>query len=185
MTTDLRREALALLDRSGAILDTAREVSRVARAAGIDASVIGGVAVVLHGHVRTTMDVDVLVTGATDSFASALRANGFEFDAKQREFSLGGIPVHPVTLRQVEKPARRSVEIDGVRTVSLADLVAMKLRSGSKNLLRAQDLADVIGLMRAQRLRSSFARNLDADLRPAFRELARALAAEERDDDGP
>jgi hypothetical protein len=32
--------------------------------------------------------------------------------------------------------------------VTLADLINVKLRSGSTNLLQAQDLADVIGLIR-------------------------------------
>lgn len=47
----LRKEALLLLQGRGAILEIAREVSSILQAAGIDAVVVGGVAVVLHGHV--------------------------------------------------------------------------------------------------------------------------------------
>lgn len=48
--TNLRDEALLLLDKRGEVLDIAREVSRLMRAAGIPGIVIGGIAVVLHGH---------------------------------------------------------------------------------------------------------------------------------------
>lgn len=54
----------------------------------------------------------------------------------------------------------------------------MKLRSGTTNLLRAQDLADVIGLARHHRLTGEFAARLDKSLRPAFRKIARALRDE-------
>jgi hypothetical protein len=63
--------------------------------------------------------------------------------------------------------------------VTLADLIDMKLRSGSTNLLRAQDLADVIGLIRHHRLTSGFARHLDKALRPAFRQLVRMIQRED------
>jgi hypothetical protein len=60
----------------------------------------------------------------------------------------------------------------------LADLINMKLRSGATNLLRAQDLADVIGLIRHHQLSSGFARHLDKALRPAFRKLVRLIQRE-------
>ena len=75
-------------------------------------------------------------------------------------------------------PLQQMVDIEGITTVTLADLIGMKLRSGSTNLLRAQDLADVIGLMRHHRLTSSFARHLDKSLRPAFRKLVRMMQQE-------
>jgi hypothetical protein len=54
----------------------------------------------------------------------------------------------------------------------------MKLRSGTANLLRAQDLADVIGLIRCRKLTGEFARHLGRSLRPTFRKLARAIERE-------
>jgi hypothetical protein len=44
--------------------------------------------------------------------------------------------------------------------------------------LRAQDLADVIGLLRHHRLTSGFAQHLDKALRPAFRKLVRMIQQE-------
>src|SRR5207253_874843 len=61
ITMDLRHEALLMLDKRGAVLETARTISRIMRQHHVPGAIIGGVAVVLHGHVRTTKDVDVLV----------------------------------------------------------------------------------------------------------------------------
>ena len=54
----------------------------------------------------------------------------------------------------------------------------MKLRSGLENLLRAQDLADVIGLARHHKITSEFSSCPDKSLRPGFRKIARALRDE-------
>ncbi len=71
-----------------------------------------------------------------------------------------------------------AIEIDGLSTVTLADLIEMKLRSCSKNLLRAQDLADGIGLIHQHKLRNEFAEHLDKTLRSAFRKLVRLIERE-------
>jgi hypothetical protein len=75
MAASIREEALLILRGRGAILDTAREVSAVLRAQGIEGGVIGGVAVVLHGHVPTTVDVDVH-TPQVERLAAALGRGG-------------------------------------------------------------------------------------------------------------
>jgi hypothetical protein len=177
-TTASRNEALRLLEHGGAILDTARDVSDLLRAAGIAGAVIGGVAVVLHGHVRTTVDVEVLVPDAAEHMAELLTAHGFTLDSARGESVREGIPAHLVLPDQAGPLSGDRVEIDGITTVPLADLIAMKLRSGTANLLRAQDLADVIGLIRHHRLDGGYARNLEKSLRPEFRKLARAIRRE-------
>jgi hypothetical protein len=174
----LRNEALGLLDKRSAILDLARELSQLMLSAGVPGVVIGGIAVVLHGHVRTTKDIDVFIAGSTESLAQLLMANGFGFDSARREFLREGIPVHLVTLEQLEQEPRKTVEIEGITTVSLEDLIAIKLRSGSSNVLRAQDLADAIGLIRHHRLTGEFARHLDKSLRPTYRRLIKELKRE-------
>lgn len=179
----LRGEALRMIEGRGAILETAREVSALLREAGLAGAVIGGVAVVLHGHRRATDDVDVYVEDA-QAVALALAAGGFDFDADRREFVKGDVPVHLVKVEQLGAPPRVVVEIEGVTTVSLVDLIEMKLRSGGANLLRAQDLADVIGLARRHALGGAFAGRLAKDVRPAFRKIAKALKAE-RESGGP
>jgi hypothetical protein len=172
----LRDEALHLLDKRGTILDVAREVSVVMRDAGVDCAVVGGVAVVLHGYVRTTMDVDLFVPGPLADASTALRQAGFSFHRAQREFRRERVPVHLVTPEQARPTPTHFDEIEEVRVVSLVDLIALKLTLGMRDPLRAIDIADVIGLIRARRLTSAFAAKLPQPVRAAFRTLARAVA---------
>lgn len=170
-----------MLENRGAVLETAREVSRLMAEAGIAGAVIGGVAVVLHGYVRTTTDVDILVDPPLERMRDVLAAHGFVYDNERREFVKNGIPVHLVRPADAAVARRGEPEsIDGVTAVSLSDLIEMKLRSGSTNPLRAIDLADVIGLMRHHRLTGEFASQLDKPLRKPFRKLARLIRDEEK-----
>ncbi len=173
-----RAAALALMDRRGPILDAARGVSALLRDAHVPAVVIGGIAVVLHGHWRATRDIDLLVAPPLEPVADLLVAHGFELVAARREFVREDIPVQLVLPEQTGTPPDRGIEIEGILTASLPDLIAMKLRSGTRNLVRAQDLADVIGLIRCHALTGEFARHLDKSLRPAFRKLVRAVERE-------
>jgi hypothetical protein len=177
-TCELREEALKLLERRGKILELARELSQLMRRQAIPGVVIGGIAVLLHGHVRATDDIDVFVDPASPGLKDLLIAAGFQFDEQRRESLRYGVPVQFVTRDLVDKPPRRTVEIDGIITISLADLIGMKLESGSTNLLRAQDLADVIAWIRHHGLGSDFARHLDESLRPTWRKLIKALRQE-------
>lgn len=177
----LRNEALLLLDKKGAVLDMAREVTNLLRAAGIAGAVIGGVAVVLHGHLRTTKDVDILVSPPLESLVELLTSNGFVFDRDAKEFVKHGVPVHLVLPDQIGAPPKEQIDLEGITTISLADLINMKLRSGSSNPLRAQDLADVIGLIRHHSLTSGFASQVDKALRPEFRKLVRLIRQERRE----
>jgi len=167
-----------MLNKRGALLDIAREISDLMRAAGIPGVVVGGVAVVLHGHVRTTNDIDIFLQPPLESLAELLNANGFTFNKERKEFVKHGVPVHLMLPDQVGTLRVEAIEIEGITTVTLVDLINMKLRSGSQNLLRAQDLADVIGLIRQRQLTSDFAWHLDKALRPAFRKLIRMIVQE-------
>ncbi len=148
------------------------------RQAEIPGVIIGGIAVVLHGHLRATEDIDVFLDQPLEPMADMLVEAGFQYDKKRREFVRGEVPVHLVTREQVANPPRHAIEIDGITTVSLPDLIEMKLKSGSENILRAQDLADVIGLIRKNRLTGEFARHLTKALRPVYRKLVKAIETE-------
>lgn len=178
MVHNVREEALLTLQGRGAILDVAREASALLRAEKIDGAVIGGVAVVLHGHIRTTVDVDIY-TADSERLAAVLRDGGFVFEPQSRQFVKNDVPVHLVTISQLKVAPSGYEEIEGIRTVTLASLIDMKLRSGTENLLRAQDLADVIGLIHANHLAGEFARQINKDLRPEFRKLVRAIRRRE------
>ena len=56
----------------------------------------------------------------------------------------------------------------------------MKLRSGTRSILRAKDIGDVIGLIRHHHLTKEFVRRLDKDLRPEFGKLVDAIENERR-----
>jgi hypothetical protein len=174
MTAEIREEALLTLQGRGAILDIARQVSSLLRDEGIEGAVIGGVAVVLHGHVRTTVDVDVFASDH-ERLAAVLREKGFEFEPDQRQFVKEGVPIHLVTISQLEVPPSRFEDREGILTVSLADLINIKLRTGTTDPLRAQDLADVIGLIEANSLTAAFVPSIRKELRGEFRKLVQAI----------
>jgi len=117
MIRPLRDEVFLLLEGRGAILETAREVTRVLRDAALDGAVIGGVAVVLHGYWRTTSDVDVFVPGDLRPMGEALRKAGFRFNRPRREFTRKAVPVYLVTKEQTRTTPREFIEVDGVQTV--------------------------------------------------------------------
>jgi len=172
---DLDREAMLMLEERGAVLATAVWVSRILAEAGVDAAVIGGIAVVLHGHLRTTRDVDLLVRGDLSTCKSVLQSTGLVYDAPNRQFLCDGVPVHMVSEDLVQPPPGPFTTVRGIITLTLADLISVKLHSGVSNLVRAQDIADVIGLIRARKLGASFARKLNRNLRGEFRKLVEAV----------
>src|SRR5436309_2291900 len=119
----LRNEALLILEGKGTILDVARQITQLLQQHKIPGAIIGGVAAVLHNHVRTTMDVDVWVPGDLALVGECLQKAGGSFDAKQHEFKLGQVPVHLVGTDQTGYAPTTMVEIEEIRTVSLADLI--------------------------------------------------------------
>jgi hypothetical protein len=148
------------------------------REAGLLGAVIGGIAVVLHGHIRTTKDIDIFSPPPIEPLAELLKAHGFTFDRKQRAFLKRGVPIHLVLPDHTGSLSGHLIEIEEVTTVPLHDLINMKLRSGGTGLLHAQDVADVIGLIRHHQLTGNFARRLDQPLRATFRKLARLVRQE-------
>jgi hypothetical protein len=164
-----------MLEKRGAVLETARRVSALLRANDVEGAIIGGVAVVLHGHVRTTKDVDVFVMDSLTTFRPILEEAGALYDPKNREFRLDAIPIHLVDEKMAQPTPRKTVVIDEITTVSLPDLINLKLRSGLRNIRRTQDIADVIGLIEHHKLSGAFASKLDKSLQKEFRELVRAL----------
>lgn len=133
----------------------------------------------LHGHVRTTIDIDVYSPEPAERLIGVLESLGFSLDRGRKEFVREALIVHVVRPEQVGTPPGPPIEIDGVTTVSLADLISMKLKSGLAKMTRAQNLADVIGLIRRCDLKGGFASRLPEDLRPEFRKLVRAIREEE------
>jgi hypothetical protein len=130
--------------------------------------VIGGVACVLHGYVRATTDVDILIERTlanAERVLKALASVGYGF---AREWGAEEILQRPITVIgddpavdvftvawkvKYEQAVKRSsvVEVDGVPIplIAIADLIETK-RTG-----RALDAADIEALEEIVRLRGS------------------------------
>jgi len=144
---------------------------RVTEATG--APVIGGVAVILHGGGRSTSDVDI-VSDDLWTTHTQLEDAGILWDSKRREHSVDGIAVHLVPtemLGEAGTKINRTSTLRGVKVVSLADLVRIKLASGLANAARAKDLAHVVDLIQRVPLTKAFAAKLPPHLRAPFKKL--------------
>jgi predicted nucleotidyltransferase len=129
--------------------------------------VIGGVACILHGHVRATTDLDILIEPTEENAARVLEAlervgYGFAREWQPREIAdkpvtvIGDDPAVDIftiawTLRYPDALARSIIaNVDGIAVplIGLDDLIATK-RTG-----RRQDAADVEVLEEIGRLRA-------------------------------
>ena len=68
-------------------------------------------------------------------------------------------------------PAAAGVERDGIRYLSLAKLIELKLASGLTNPLRLKDIADIQELILLLKLPADFAEKLDPFVRAKYLEL--------------
>lgn len=147
--------------------DLVAELQHVARAlasASVELALCGGMALAVHGHVRATRGIDIMVRTAERGRAlAALKEAGFDLPAQPMTFGAGtpierhvqrvskslGKELLTVDLIVVE-PAfaevwagRLRFDRDGVviPVVSRSGLIAMKRAAG-----RPQDLADIAAL---------------------------------------
>lgn len=171
---------------------TMRALARRLSQEGIEYAVVGGMALVLHGYRRETVDVDVLLSkegrevfsqnlvghGYTPSFPGARKGfrdtdTGVQIDIlTQGEFPGDGRP-KPVSFPD---PAGASIDIDGIRIVTLEKLIELKLASGMTAPHRLRDLADVQELIKIRRLPADLAERLDPYVRNKYLDLWNAVA---------
>jgi len=156
---------------------------------GIDFALAGGLAVGLRGHLRLTVDVDILMTaegvkrfkeqwlgkGYVEKFSGSkgvrdtetgvpidfLIAGEFPGDGRPKPVSFPD----PGSIQQGDAP---------YRLLDLRTLIELKLASGMSAPDRLVDLADVLALIRANGLAEAFATSLDPSVREKYLELWRA-----------
>ncbi len=134
-------------------------------AAGVKYVVVGGFAVALHGVVRATKDIDILIEATIDNAARALKAlEGLPWGIS-RELDPSEVVANPITIIGDDPrvdiltlawsvrypdaaPKAQTVDIDGV-TIPFADLDTL-IRT--KQTDRFQDKADVESLEQVKRL---------------------------------
>jgi hypothetical protein len=165
-------------------------------AAGIDFALMGGLALGEHGHVRLTVDVDILITAdGLRHFKATYLGRGFveKFPGSRgvRDTETG-VSIDFVVAGHYPgdgnpKPVRFPVPTvfekgqKAIRLVDLRSLVELKLASGQSAAHRIQDLADVVALIRANGLAQDFASQLDASVRDKYIELWRAAQVRDQD----
>jgi hypothetical protein len=170
----------------------AQQCHKVLSGAHVPHALVGGVAVCLHGYQRNTTDLDVLIRkeDAQDVRLSFER-DGYKWHAKDAQFlSPAGIAIQLLlsgdkagrdseVLLPDPADARTTTEVEGLPVLTLARLIETKIACGEGSVRRMhKDFADVVELIIANRLNSSFARYLHKSVRPTYRRLARASRGE-------
>jgi len=72
-------------------------------------------------------------------------------------------------------PEESTIEIDGIKTVSLEKLIELKLASGMTAPHRLKDLADVQEIIKIKNLSADFAEKLNPFVREKYLELQKAV----------
>ena len=176
-------------DKGGPVYRTLDKLTTRLDALGLPYAIVGGMALSLHGFIRATDDVDLLVTrdvlkmihdkieglGWVPPFAGSKNLRDAETGVKIEFLVTGEYPgdgkPKPVSFPD---PADVAVEIGGIKCINLPTLVQLKLASGTV-AWRLKDLADVQELIRILALPESFAGGIDASVRGKFLELWHAV----------
>lgn len=157
---------------------------------------VGAFAVNMHGHRRETEDIDVLLTPeGLAAFKAAWLGRGWveRFPgSKGLRDAVCGVKVDVLLAGEfpgdgkpkpvaIPDPAATPLErdADGLPIVSLSTLLELKLASGMTAAHRLQDLADVIQLIKKNKLPREYAERLDAYVREKFLELWPAAQVDE------
>jgi hypothetical protein len=149
----------------------------------VAAPVLGGIAVYLHGYLRATTDLDLYTPDRSET-DKQLRTAGARWDVGAREHVLDGVRIHTVTPGDAGHVVEKTSIIDGVRVVSLRDLIAIKLLCGLENVGRSKDIADVEELVRVVPLDKRFAGKLPPALRAPYKSIVDAVRANEKQRQG-
>ncbi len=183
----LLREVSAHFEGKGGVYQTLLNLARRLDEEDIPYAVIGGMALGRHGYARMTEDVDVLMTaeglaafqaqcvgkGYLPAFAGANKTfRDTETQVRIEIITTGEYPGDGKPKSVVfPDPIEASVEVEGVRVVTLDKLIELKLASGISAPHRLRDLADVQDLISILSLPAEFADSLDESVRSEYRRL--------------
>ena len=153
-------------------------------------AVAGALAANAHGHVRTTEDVDILLTReGLEKFKAHWLGRGWveKFPGSRgMTDTVAGVDIDVLITgeypgdgkpKPVAFPDPSGVVVpdaDGIPILALAALIELKLASGMSAPHRIQDLADVLQLVRANRLSREFEQQLSPYVREKYREILSA-----------
>jgi nucleotidyltransferase AbiEii toxin of type IV toxin-antitoxin system len=181
----------------GGLNDTLTQLSADLKEHGIDYIVIGAVALLAHGYPRFTEDIDLVLTPeGLETFHRELIGLGYApaFPGAKRRLrsTRDGVSIEVMTAGEypgdgkpkpvsMPEPFVASIEIDGVRFVTLEKLIELKLASGMTAPDRLKDLADVQELIKIRGLEADFAERIDPYVRDKFVELYKAVEKSKKD----
>jgi hypothetical protein len=186
------KEACRFFMKDDRVFRTLHKITEKLAELEIPYAVSGGMALVAHGHNRTTIDVDILVTseglakvhhsleglGYVAPFSGSKNLRDVETNVKIEFLVAGQFPgdgkPKPVAFPD---PVEVSVDMGGIRYLGLPALIELKLASGMTNPGRLKDLADVQELIYILRLPAEFAEQLNPYVRQRYVELWSAVQA--------
>jgi hypothetical protein len=190
-------EGLRYFMGEGTLQGTLAQLSSDLERHGIDYMVIGAVALMAYGYPRFTEDIDLVVTrDGLEKFHRELigleDVPTFPGAKKRLRSTRDGVPIEVIVAGEYPgdgkpkpvsfpKPTDASIDIDGVRIVTLEKLIELKLASGMTAPDRLKDLADVQELIKVRGLTSEFAEQLNPYVREKFLELCRAVELARQD----
>jgi hypothetical protein len=196
---DLYAEGLRYFMGEGMLQGTLAQLSADLKQRGIDYMVTDAVALMAYGYPRFTEDIDLVLTKeGLEAFHQELIGLGyvpaFQGAKKRLRSTRDGVPIEVIVTGEYPGdgkpkpvsfpvPADASVEIDGVRVVTLEKLIELKLASGMTAPDRLKDLADVQELIKLRGLAADFAEKLNPYVREQFLKLHRAVEQAKRKDD--
>ncbi len=183
---DMIREVDDFLVGKSKVHRTLARLTRSCEDAGVEFVLAGALAVAEHGHLRLTVDVDVVVSedglrrfkerwlgrDYVEKFSGSRGVRDVETQV-QIDFLLAGEFPGDGKPKPVCFPDPGNIpKAQGVmRVLDLRTLIELKLASGISASDRLQDLADVVALVRVNRLPVAFSDNLDLSVRDKFTEL--------------
>src|SRR5436305_13644831 len=189
---ELYAEGLRYFMGQGSLNNALSQLSADLERHRIDYIVIGAVVWMAHGYSRFTEDIDLVLTSeGLEAFHRELIGLGyapaFQGARKRLRATRDGVPVEVIVAGEYPgdgrpkpvsfpEPADASVEIDGVRVVTLEKLVELKLASGMTAPDRLKDLADVQELIKARGLPAEVAEGVNPYVREQYLKLWEAVA---------
>lgn len=188
--TPALREANSFFMSEGHVFSALRKITSRLDELGIAYAVADGMALFHHGYRRFTEDVDILVTregmqaahdhleglGYLPPFRGSKNLLDPEHGVRIEFLIAGDYPgagkPKPVAFPE---PASVTVDIDGIKYLSLPAIVELKLASGMTNPRRMKDLSDVQELISLLHLPRDFADQFNPYVQPKFFELWDAI----------
>jgi hypothetical protein len=181
------REGDELFAHTGIVFETLRRLGQRLDEEGIPYTLIGGMALILHGYERFTKDVDIVLTKESLAlFREKCLGRGYlpAFTGAQKTFrdTISNVRIEIITTGEYPgdgkpkpvafpDPAQVSIEREGIRIIQLEKLIELKLASGLSAPHRLRDLADVQDLIVNLNLPIDLVERLDASVRDEYRRL--------------